>query len=153
VKFLDHAWIASRIPHKGSMCLLDRVTDWNETRIVCKANSHRSPDNPLRQEGRLGITTGVEYAAQAMAVHGVLLADNDKSHATGYLTSVRNVHWNRNRLDELDGEIEVHAERLSGNEISILYSFRVFFGEEVLIEGKASIMLNATGSSKKEKTS
>ncbi len=150
--FPDHDWIASRIPHKANMCLLDRVIGWNETQIFCRAKSHRFPDNPLRQEGMLGITTGIEYAAQAMAVHGALLAGNEESPAAGYLTSVRNVRWKRSRLDDLDGEIEVRAERLSGNELNILYSFGVSFGEEMLIEGRASVMLDAS-SAKLEKNS
>ena len=71
---LNRAWIASKIPHQGSMCLLDEVLAWNEQRIVCSAVSHTSPENPLRLAGRLGSANGVEYAAQAMAVHGALLA-------------------------------------------------------------------------------
>ena len=71
---LDHAWIAAHIPHHGSMCLLHAVSQWDERRIVCEALSHVDPDNPLRAQGRLGAANGVEYAAQAMAVHGGLLA-------------------------------------------------------------------------------
>ena len=51
---LDHAWIATHIPHQGSMCLLDGVTAWDAQRIVCSASSHRTASNPLRQFGRLG---------------------------------------------------------------------------------------------------
>ena len=72
----DRAWIERHIPHKGSMCLLDGVTQWSEAEIVCHATSHRDPGNPLRSVDRdvngLGITAGIEYAAQAMAVHGAI---------------------------------------------------------------------------------
>ena len=71
---LDRAWIASHIPHQGSMCLLDYVEAWDRERIRCRASSHRAADNPLRAYGRLGAACGIEYAAQAMAVHGALLA-------------------------------------------------------------------------------
>ncbi len=71
---LDHAGIAARIPHQGAMCLLDAVVDWSETAISCRAVSHADPANPLRADGRLGAAAGIEYAAQAMAVHGALLA-------------------------------------------------------------------------------
>ena len=27
---IDRAWIAARIPHQGSMCLLDAVESWDE---------------------------------------------------------------------------------------------------------------------------
>ena len=90
---LDHAAIAARIPHQGNMCLLDTVVDWSETAISCSASSHRDPSNPLRAEGRLGAANGIEYAAQAMAVHGSLLAQAGDQPRQGHLTSVRRVQF------------------------------------------------------------
>lgn len=140
---LDRAWIAARIPHHGSMCLLDTVENWNEAGIVCKASSHRLADNPLRAEGRLGIANGIEYAAQAMAIHGALLADGNEAPDAGFLTSVRNVQWHRGRLDDVAGDLTICAERLSGNEVNILYSFSVHSADAILLSGRASVMLNA----------
>ena len=71
---LDRTAIAARIPHQGDMCLLDTVRDWNASIIQCTASSHRRADNPLRNDAQLGIAAGIEYAAQAMALHGGLLA-------------------------------------------------------------------------------
>lgn len=62
-----HDWIAARVPHQGSMCLLGRVLDASPEGILCAADSHHTPDHPMRQHGRLGAACGVEYAAQAMA--------------------------------------------------------------------------------------
>ena len=73
---LDHQWIEQHIPHKGRMCLLDAVLSWDATRIRCRSTTHRTPDNPLRAHGRLGAACGIEYAAQAMAVHGALVASS-----------------------------------------------------------------------------
>jgi predicted hotdog family 3-hydroxylacyl-ACP dehydratase len=86
---LDHAWIARHIPHQGSMCLLDYVEAWDQERIQCRASSHRAADNPLRAYGRLGAACGIEYAAQAMAVHGALLDRRAVPARVGYLVSVR----------------------------------------------------------------
>src|ERR1700688_1204625 len=71
---LNRAWIESRIPHHGRMCLLDEVIAWSDARVSCRSGTHREADNPLRADGKLGIACGIEYAAQAMAVHGALLA-------------------------------------------------------------------------------
>ena len=144
---IDHAWIAAHIPHQGSMCLLDRVESWNETAILCRAHSHLVADNPLREAGSLGIVNGIEYAAQAMAVHGALLAGDDQAPSAGFLTSVRNVHWHRQRLDDVDAELMVRAERLSGNELNILYEFSLYCADTLLLSGRASVMLNANGGS------
>jgi predicted hotdog family 3-hydroxylacyl-ACP dehydratase len=140
---LDHAAIAARIPHQGNMCLLDSVVDWSETAISCSASSHRDPSNPLRAEGRLGAANGIEYAAQAMAVHGSLLAQAGDQPRQGYLTSVRSVQFHVARLDDLPGELSVQAERLSGDDNNILYQFSLSHAGRCLLEGRAAVVLDA----------
>jgi predicted hotdog family 3-hydroxylacyl-ACP dehydratase len=140
---LDHAAIAACIPHQGSMCLLDAVIDWSATAISCRAISHRDPHNPLRAAGRLGATAGIEYAAQAMAVHGALLANPGERPRQGYLASVRGVQLHVAHLDDLPGELDVEAERLSGDANNILYRFSVSHGDHCLIEGRAAVVLDA----------
>ena len=143
---LDRAGIAARIPHQGNMCLLDTVVDWTETAISCSAISHRDPANPLRAEGRLGAANGIEYAAQAMAVHGVLLAGSGQPLGVGYLASVRGVRLHVGRLDDVAGELHVEATRLSGDDALILYQFAVSAGGLCLAEGRVSVVLDANAS-------
>ncbi|UCV03681.1 hotdog family protein [Dechloromonas denitrificans] len=140
---LDHAAIAARIPHQGTMCLLDAVLDWSATTISCRALSHTDPANPLRAAGRLGAANGIEYAAQAMAVHGALLAPAGAPPRQGYLTSVRSVTLQVARLDDLPGELQVTAERLSGDSNHILYQFAVSHAGRCLLEGRAAVVLDA----------
>ena len=140
---LDHAWIAARIPHQGSMCLLDAVTDWSGEHIVCRAVGHTDPAHPLREAGRLGAACGIEYAAQAMAVHGALVAGTDAAPRQGYLTSVRGVTLHVDRLDDLPGALAVRAERVSGDANHVLYRFAVHHGDRCLLEGRAAMVLDA----------
>jgi len=140
---LDRDWIAAHIPHQGAMCLLDAVLEWSDTAIVCRAVSHADPANPLRAEGRLGAAAGIEYAAQAMAVHGALIAGDDAPPRQGYLTSVRSVSLHVAHLDDLDGALAVHAERLSGDGNHILYQFRLDHAGRCLLEGRAAVVLDA----------
>lgn len=140
---LDRAAIAARIPHQGSMCLLDAVTAWDDSRIACLASSHADPANPLRAEGRLGAANGIEYAAQAMAIHGALLAGNDGPPRQGYLASVRGVTLHVDRLDTLPEALTVCAERLSGDANNILYQFSLSHGADCLLEGRAAVILDA----------
>ncbi|MDP2880694.1 MAG: hotdog family protein [Azonexus sp.] len=140
---LDRAWIAAHIPHQGSMCLLDAVKDWSDTAIACRATSHTDPANPLRAEGRLGAANGIEYAAQAMAIHGALIAGDDAKPRQGYLTSVRSVSLHVARLDDLPGELDVQAERLSGDSNNILYQFSLSHAGRCLLEGRAAVVLDA----------
>jgi len=140
---LDHAGIAARIPHQGAMCLLEAVVACSESAIDCRATSHRDPANPLRADGRLGAANGIEYAAQAMAVHGALLAGQTDAPRQGYLTSVRGVRLLVERLDDLPGALAIHAERLSGDANHILYQFSLSHAGRLLLDGRAAVVLDA----------
>ncbi|EDT37350.1 hotdog family protein [Burkholderia ambifaria] len=146
---LDRAWIAAHIPHDGAMCVLDRVEAWDAARIRCSATSHRDPHNPLRSRGRLASVCGIEYAAQAMAVHGALLgAQQEQTEQArpraGYLASVRNVDAFVDRLDTFALPLIVDAERIGGDDHSVLYGFALRCGDRVLLSGRAAVMLDAS---------
>ena len=149
---LEQSDIASRIPHQGSMCLLGSVTAWDHNRIRCEASSHRAEGNPLRAYGRLGAACGVEYAAQAMAVHGALVAEAlAGAHGAaaapkiGYLASIRGLTLYVERLDDLDGLLTIDAERLSGDDKTLLYGFSLHAGPALLLSGRAVVVLDAAG--------
>jgi predicted hotdog family 3-hydroxylacyl-ACP dehydratase len=148
---LQHDDIACRIPHQGSMCLLDSVSTWDAHHIVCHANNHRAPDHPLRAHGRLGAACGVEYAAQAMAVHGTLVAQSQAGESAehtppraGYLASVRSVTLSVDRLDTVTGPLTIRADRLTGDDNTILYSFSLQAGDQELLAGRAVVVLDAS---------
>src|SRR5262245_29154919 len=123
---LDREGIARLVPHSGSMCLLERVLACDEAHIHCEATSHRLADQPLRTARGLLATAAIEYAAQAMAVHGALLARGAAQPARpGMLASARGVKLHRLRLDDLPGSLDVRAERLAGDDRQLLYSFVV----------------------------
>ncbi len=141
---LDHDWIAGHIPHQGNMCLLDRVEAWDSQRIQCRADSHRDIDNPLRAHGRLGAACGIEYAAQAMAVHGALLAPTDTARArVGYLISLRRTRLHVPRLDDVAPDLLVDASRLSHAGNNILYQFTISAAGRLLLDGRAAVVLDA----------
>jgi predicted hotdog family 3-hydroxylacyl-ACP dehydratase len=152
---LDRAGIATRIPHQGSMCLLDRVLEWDDNRIRCAAASHRAGDNPLRAHGRLAAACGIEYAAQAMAVHGALCAaayarvgaagavvEGAPTPRMGMLTSVRGVDLQVARLDDIAADLVVQAERVSGDRNAIVYEFTLRADDRILVSGRATVILD-----------
>ena len=140
---LDNDWIARHIPHQGRMCLLEQVVAWDEQHIQCRASSHRTPDNPLRAYGRLGAACGIEYAAQAMAVHGALQAPPGRTGArVGYLISVRNTQLRVARLDDIAADLLVEATCISRSENNILYQFSVSAAGRLLLDGRAAVVLD-----------
>jgi predicted hotdog family 3-hydroxylacyl-ACP dehydratase len=141
---LDRAWIASHIPHQGGMCLLDGVEAWDQQRIQCRASSHRAVDNPLRAYGRLGAACGIEYAAQAMAVHGALLVPSEVGGArAGFLISARGVQLQVSRLDDIAADLLVDASCITRSENNILYQFSINAAGRPLLEGRAAVVLDA----------
>lgn len=140
---IDKAAIAGLIPHAGSMCLLAEVSSWDERSIRCVARSHRDPQNPLAAGGRLGAACGIEYAAQAMAVHGGLGGAVGHRPMAGYLVSVRALRLYRPYLDDLDGDLIVEAGMLAGEGTRMSYEFSLNCLGAVIVEGRAAVLLDA----------
>jgi predicted hotdog family 3-hydroxylacyl-ACP dehydratase len=127
------------------MCLLDEVMTWDSIRIACRSATHRAADNPLRAQGRLGAACGIEYAAQAMAVHGALIASEANAPPTpGFLASVRNVTLQVARLDDVEADLVARAERISGDHRAVLYEFSVSDGDRLLLSGRATIVFDGS---------
>ncbi len=141
---IDHKWIAEHIPHQGSMCLLDFVESWDTDTIQCRASSHLAADNPLRSQQRLSSACGIEYAAQAMAVHGALLAPADSARPKiGYLVSIRSTQLFVAKLDDIDCDLVITATSIARTDNDVLYQFCISSEQgQLLLEGRAAVVLN-----------
>lgn len=139
--------ILSLIPHQGAMCLWDQVLAWDADSIRLAAGNHRDLAHPLRTRGRLHAAHLCEYGAQAMAVHGGLLAREAGGTAPpGMLVALRGVELHVGRIDDLAGDLEGHAQVLARSDASQQYVFRISHQGLVLAEGRAAVMLGqATG--------
>ncbi|HXZ02382.1 MAG TPA: hypothetical protein VEI03_20470 [Stellaceae bacterium] len=134
--------IAALIPHAGAMCLLDRVLRWDEASIRCLSLRHRAADNPLRRASGLAAICGIEFAAQAMAVHGRLAGDAARAPRAGYLASLRDVTWREERLDLLADALVIDARRLAGDERQALYRFALACAGREVLSGRAAVVLD-----------
>ena len=151
---LGHDGIAALIPHSGAMCLLDRLCAWGPQRIACRATNHRDAAHPLRSASGLLAPVAIEYAAQAMALHGAPIGQAAGTPATpGYLASARSVQLHVLRLDDLPlqgdaderdepDELHIEATRLAGDARQILYAFSVTHQGRPVAEGRAAVVLN-----------
>ena len=147
--------IAALIPHSGTMCLLARLAEWDAQRIVCMATNHRDAAHPLRTRSGLLATCAIEYAAQAMALHGALIGHATGASVTpGYLASARGVQLHGLRLDDLPfdalegaaglapDELRIEAIRQAGDARQILYAFTVSHAGRPVADGRAAVVLN-----------
>jgi predicted hotdog family 3-hydroxylacyl-ACP dehydratase len=126
------------------MCLLDSVETWDDTTISCRTSTHRDQRNPLRARGRLTVSAGLEYAAQAMGAHvGLVDGSRRSENQIGYVGGIRDVTFSVTRLDDLTGDLAVDATRMVEGENSYMYRFTVSHSGLAIIEGRASIFVKA----------
>jgi predicted hotdog family 3-hydroxylacyl-ACP dehydratase len=152
---MDRAWIEAHIPHQGSMCLLEEVVSWDSRHLRCRTGSHRSAANPLSSHGRLGIACGIEYVVQAMAVHGAIAgaapaaaahAGNSSAKAeVGFLAGLRDVRMHAAWLDDIDSDLICEVRHIAGDASTALYSFNLSADQRCLLEGRATVVLDAGG--------
>ena len=139
---LDRTAILALVPHQGAMCLWDEVVAWDARRIHLRARNHVDPAHPLRARGQLHALALCEYGAQAMAVHGGLLAAGQGGHAAaGVLVALREVELAVARIDDLDGLIEGEAELVAASAASQQYIFRIHHAGRLLARRRATALL------------
>lgn len=131
---LNRAEIQRRVPHTGSMCLLDMVTGWDATTIACEAAAPTA-QHPLAGAGGVPTVAAVEYAAQATAVHGSLLEDDDTPR-DGMLAKLSEVAL---APGHIDGALRVQAELLSRVAAGCMYSFSVHDAKRCCARGRLLI--------------
>lgn len=147
MKALDRGGIAALIPHSGPMCLLSGLLQWDAQHIVCSADNHRDAHHPLRTHSGLLASAVIEYAAQAMALHGALIGRaSGQEVRPGYLASVRGAQLRVLSLHDLPpaqpDELQIEATRQAGDARQILYAFAVHHAGRLLAEGRAAVVLN-----------
>ena len=139
----DRDAIAKVIPHSGRMCLLDGVLECDVQHIRCISSSHRDTDNPMRSGGELLALCAIEYAAQAMAVHGARGAKSGNKPRAGYLAALRDVACHVMRLDDLNDDLIIDAEKMMGDEARVIYQFDIHAGTALIMSGRATVVLDA----------
>ena len=131
------------IPHSGDMCLLDKVVYWDQTQIECLAISHRDPHNPLVCQGHLNAIHLIEYGAQAIAVHGGLLAESqNKSFRPGYLAGIHDANFNIDTVDRRIPQLIIHASTQMQSDSGVIYQIQIHRGDnkKMLIKARATVI-------------
>ena len=140
---LDREAISRLVPHGGAMCLLHEVLSVTPAGIVCRAVNHRDPSHPLREEGGLSAVCGIEYAAQAMAVHGAMRQGGRS--ARGVLAALREVVLHAGRLDDIAEDLVVSASTSAEQGRYLVYEFELLAGARALVSGRATVALSPRG--------
>ena len=137
--------IRALVPQQGAMCLIETVLSWDAAGILCETGQHAAAGNPLRRDGRLPAVCGLEFAFQAMALHGAISASAEESlrrQRPGLVASLRGVSIAVERLDDIPGPLRIAAEALASGEGGFSYRFQVSSVEgRALLGGQALVVL------------
>jgi len=133
--------IPDLVPHAGRMVLLHEIRAHDDDRIECRAGIDPGGDHPLAVDGILPAPALVEYAGQAMAVHGGLKSGPGTPPRPGRLVSLRQLDL---AIDAIESPIEVtvQAHCLGGDDSGQIYRFAVLDGQRELASGQATIMFS-----------
>jgi predicted hotdog family 3-hydroxylacyl-ACP dehydratase len=74
-----------------------------------------------------------------MAVHGALLGS--RCAQPGVLAGLRDVTLHVQRLDEIEEDLIITAEKLWAEDTRLLYSFTVRAGDTEIVRGRATVVL------------
>jgi predicted hotdog family 3-hydroxylacyl-ACP dehydratase len=139
--------IYARIPHAGAMRLLDAVLSWDKKSIHCSATSHADCRNPLGEHGVLRNVHALEYAAQAIAVHGSLLLSDDPLSSEAalklvYVGTFRDVDMKSATLEPEEGApLDIRAELYAAVRGAWSYGFKVTSRGATMVRGQATVVV------------
>lgn len=134
---------AQLLPHAGAMVLIDDIVNWDDSHIVCIADSHLGAGNPLRDQGRLSIYAGIEYAAQAMAAHARLGAHDEALPRKGFLAVASKLEARVETLDAIARPLRIEARPLVRNSGSSMYQFEISAQGHTLLTGQLTAVLDS----------
>ncbi|MEE9358380.1 phosphotransferase [Candidatus Vondammii sp. HM_W22] len=138
--------LCSLIPHSGGMCLLDKVLHWDPTIIQCSSETHLLSQNPLCIHHQLAAVHAIEYGAQAMAVHGGLLARKHGTHPVkGFVAALKDVNLYADYLHDKPDPLQINAKALLLNSDAMIYRFRITSGGISIADGQITVMSAAGG--------
>ncbi|WP_342777371.1 phosphotransferase [Luteibacter pinisoli] len=130
------------VPHAGDMCLLDGVMAFDNDSIHAISTTHTLPTHPLRGHSGLHAIHLAEYGAQATAVHGALRAKatGATEPRPGMLVSLRGVKLAVDRVDTLDGRLDVYADCLLVDVGGAQYTFRIEHDGREIASGRVAVI-------------
>lgn len=123
------------------MCLLTAVEYWDAERIECRGVATEDPAHPLRHGGLVAPVHAIEYAAQAIAVHGALTAEaGDTAARPGMIANVRDVQWPHTATALADGPPGISCTAESVAPRFCRYAFVVTDGAGDSVTGRIMIV-------------
>jgi predicted hotdog family 3-hydroxylacyl-ACP dehydratase len=145
-KELDAQFIYQLIPHRKKMMLLERITAWDNEKIVCTTKTHLSKEHPLRVNNKLSMIHCIEYGAQAAALHGAIISFDAQRNAKPmaplkmFLAVVRDFSFIDEDLDSIGCELIFKADQVLVSKGAQQYLIRSYADKAQLSEGIVTLI-------------
>ena len=117
---LSPAAIKDLLPQSGDMLLIAEMKNWSPFEISCTgiaAPAHIHPLSVQAKNGTMKIPASgaLEYAAQAIALHGILKARHlQEPPRNTFIAGLQNVEWTSDWLDDRPMPVQIDASAVGG---------------------------------------
>lgn len=128
-----------RMPHKGAMRLIERITSVTDTEIHCQGVPHGDASYPLRLDGVLYTANLVELGAQAAAAHASI--GDLKGNHTGLLIALQNIDLKTPTVTDCSAPLSIIARQLHFDGNGALYDFEIRAQAQTYISGRATLKM------------
>lgn len=135
---MDRARIAALIPHGESMCMLDEIVAWDETRIHGRCHNFANSTNPLFENGQLDTVLLIEFGAQAAAVHSALIQSQLGESRPAYIGAVKDIELFTAMADNSTA-LELHLHCLLSSGQGAIYELVAQQAENTLLRGRLTL--------------
>lgn len=81
----------------------------------------------------------IEYGAQAMAIHGSLVNEQQGEPQGGYLAGLKGVRLAEGDLSGIHDKLVIFANKIYSDGKNMIYDFSVSAGETELASGRATV--------------
>lgn len=133
------------LPHAGPMCLLQQVLACDAQRIICRANPKYL--QPLNRGGQLPSWAALEYAAQALAFHGLLSLSKQQQSTQAFgkamIIGVREMVCYRPLINELQ-PCQIEVSLLAQQPQAASCTFTLQQDQRLVCSGQFNILYEAT---------
>ena len=129
--------------------LLEKLISWSEGNIECLGWTPGVEQHPLREfstnRDHLPAYNALEYAAQAVALHGILKGQGGKSHPRiAFIAGLQELSWRAKEITEADWPLKLKGVAIGGlGDAGAKYAIHVISAmDDVILSGKALVMFS-----------
>jgi predicted hotdog family 3-hydroxylacyl-ACP dehydratase len=130
-----------RLPYGVGMRLIDELVFWDASTIRCRSNNHRNPDNPLRCNNSLPSLCMLEYAAQSLALHGLLQMTSDNFGGEAMVATSSRLECDDIDVALVPGPLEIRATWRDQAGPLVCYTIEVTTDARKILSGDLGVLL------------